>query len=59
MDEVAPLPVAAVSLLREGVAAFGLVGLVMLHVDLEFLRTVRKLALPPVGTVPLLHEILA
>jgi hypothetical protein len=59
VDEVTPLSVAAITLLCEGMTALRFVGLIVFHVDLEFLRTVGKLTLPAVGTVPLLHKILA
>lgn len=59
MDEVAAVAEAAEALLGEGVAALGLVGPVVLHIDAQILGAVGELALLGVGTGAAIHEVLA
>jgi hypothetical protein len=59
MDEVAAIAETTEALLLEGVTALGLVGPVVVHIDLELLRTMGELASSPVGAVTALHEVLA
>lgn len=59
VDEIATLPIAAVTLLSESMTSLGFVGSVMFHVDLELLGTVSELALSAIGTVSFFSEVLA
>ena len=59
MDEVAPFTVVAIALLREGVAALGLVAAIALHVDPQLLRAMSELASTAIGTEALLCEVFA
>lgn len=59
MDEVATVAVRAEAVLEESAASFCLVLGVCLLVLLEFVESMRELALFLVGTVAVLHELFA
>jgi hypothetical protein len=59
VDEIATTAVAAEPLLRKGMAALSFIGSIVFHIDPQLLRAMRELALGPIRTLPLLHEIFA
>lgn len=59
MDEVAPVTVRTVAILKESAACFCLVLGVCLLVFLQLMQSMSKFALFLIGTVPVLHKLFA